>query len=599
MIPTTDLYLAPIPKRLSMREGVFNPNNKSYIMLRGDDPQSLIPAAKKSGLGWEITASPKAPLDQVGLIIHLDEDSGIPSEGYKLNIRPEKIEITASTPAGAFYGACTLSQILLQCGESMPCLLISDSPDYPARGVMLDVSRDKIPTMDTLYHLVDLLAGWKINQIQLYFEIAFAYPAHPVVRKGETPITGEQVLLLDAYCKERFIELVPNQNSFGHMERWLVHDEYRSMAEAPDGCDTIWGWREAFSLCPGDKRSLPFVRGLFDELLPHFSSNMFNVGLDETVDLGCVRSKEICERKGVGRVYLDFLLKIYSLVKQHDRTMMFWGDIVIKHPELIPDLPKDVIAIEWGYEDDHPYDEDCSKFEEAGLSFYVAPGTSGWNTLAGRTDNTVENITNAARNGLKHGAIGLLNTDWGDVGHWHPLPVSYLGYLAGAMASWNSKSDIKPDMAMNLSIHAFGDLTGKMGTAFHDLGNAYKAFKKLLYNSSVPWQMLFTPPDDEYMKENLTIGEFEELRRRLDQIAESVCGEEMTAPDADIVREEFPHVLAMLRLAEHVGKCRLGAPGSENIPAAVEALKKEHARIWLLRNRPGGLSVSTGKIKVG
>lgn len=635
MVRGTDLRLAPIPKRLSRREGVFNTADKRYIRLEAKDLSAaggLVRAAKKTGLGWEVTASPKAPKDRVGLTIRLDGSSDIPKEGYKLAIRPEGMEIIASTPAGAFYGACTLAQISCQLsaasrqkpaascqqpaarssspleGEDrgggsvrdFPCLTISDWPDFPARGVMLDISRDKVPTMETLYHLIDLFAGWKINQFQLYTEHTFAYLAHPIVWETASPITGEEILALDAYCEDRFIELVPNQNSFGHMERWLKHDKYRPMAEAPHGCDTVWGHFDyPFSLCPGDRRSIPFVRGLFDELLPHFSSRLFNVGLDETIDLGLGRSKKVCEERGTGRVYLDFLLEIYRLVKERGRTMQFWGDIILKYPELIPELPSDGIALEWGYESDHAFQERCAKFAESGIRFYVCPGTSSWNTLAGRTENAIGNITNAAKNGLKQGAIGLLNTDWGDNGHWQPLSVSYLGFMVGAMTSWNSRADVKKGLAEKLSLHAFGDPTGKGGRAFYDLGDIYRVFKKRTFNSTVPWQMLFRDPDDPRFIEKLKMSEFEEMERRLAEIADAVQGDGMTCVDGEVVREEIEHLVRMLQLAADVGKMRLGGPKPKALEDRVAEVKIDHELVWLMRNRPGGLADGEAKMKVG
>src|SRR5207342_333696 len=113
-----------------------------------------------------------------------------------------------------------------------------DWPDFAVRGVMLDISRDKVPTMATLYEMVNLFASLKINQLQLYTEHTFAYSQHEEVWRNASPMTAEEIQFLDQYCKQRFIELVPNQNSFGHMERWLKHEKYRHLAESPDG--SVW-----------------------------------------------------------------------------------------------------------------------------------------------------------------------------------------------------------------------------------------------------------------------------------------------------------------------------------------------------------------------
>jgi len=594
------LVLAPQPKQLAYREGAFDCQGARYIHLDAPHPRDLIPAARQTGLDWEITASPAVPKDRAGLVIHLHQGLDIPAEGYRLAVRSNGIEIMASTPAGAFYGACTLGQIMRQVDGPLPCLAITDWPDLASRGIMLDISRDKVPTMETLYRLVDLMADWKLNALQLYTEHTFAYLAHPIVWQDASPMTGEQIMDLDAYCRSKFIELVPNQNSFGHMERWLKHDEYRPMAEEPNGGETAWGYRaQPGGLCPIDKRGIPFLAGLYDELLPHFTSAQFNVGLDETIDLGYGRSKSICKKLGTGRVYLDFLLKIHDLVTQRGRRMQFWGDIIMHHPELIGELPHDITALEWGYEFDHPFAERCARFAESGMGFHVCPGASNWNSIAGRTDNAIGNITSAARNGLATGARGMLNTSWGDFGHWDPLPVAYTGFLAGAMASWNSRTDLAKTLADALSLHAFNDPSGKMGRAFYDLGNVYKCFAKRTWNGTVPWQMLFTKLDNTSVTEGLSIGEFEEMDQRVSEIESGIKGDQMAAPDADIVRAELAFVIEMLRLASTVGKVRLGASKLRDLSSQIASIEDSHTRVWLLRNRPGGLEDSVGRMAAG
>lgn len=594
-----DLLLAPVPKKMNARQGTLPLAGKRYIRLDSRCPQTLVSAARKTGLCWEITASPNAPKDEVGLALRIDEGTGLPAEGYKLTITPKLAEITASDAAGAFYGACTLAQIIRQSCDEIPCLSISDWPDFPERGVMMDISRDKVPTMETLYGLVDLLAEWKINHLELYTEHTFAYLAHPDVWKDASPMTGEQIMDLDAYCASRHMRLVPNQNSFGHMERWLKFDRYKGMAEAPDGCATAWGVRPPSGLSPAAESSLPFVKGLFDELLPHFSTSTFNVGCDETIDLGCGRSKSRCEKDGTGRVYLDFLLEIYKMVKAHNRTMMFWGDIIMHYPDLIGELPKDAIALEWGYEANHPFMDHGAKFRESGIPFYVCPGTSSWNSICGRTDNAIDNITNAARNGLKQGATGLLNTDWGDNGHWQPLSASYLGFMAGAMASWNAKPDLRATLADCLSLHAFHDSTMKTGSFFYDIGNVYRIFKRRTGNSSIPWMILFQNISNPQVAEGIAPEELDEMERRIGEMASRVRDDGMAIPDAGIVRDEMAHLVEMVRLAAKVGRIRLGKGAIADASGEIARAKRKHQEVWMLRNRPGGLADSASKIVGG
>jgi len=119
-------------------------------------------------------------------------------------------------------------------------------------------------------NLIDQLAEWKINQLQLYMEHTFAYCKHQTVWKNASPITADDIRTLDAYCRKRFIDLVPHQNSLGHMERWLTHPEYQQLAEALDGAQTPWGyrWKGPFSLCPTDPATIEFSFRLIRRTLP-------------------------------------------------------------------------------------------------------------------------------------------------------------------------------------------------------------------------------------------------------------------------------------------------------------------------------------------
>lgn len=553
------------------------------------NPMLLLPMPRSFVLSAGSGAPADAPIVERA-------DTACQPQGYTLTIGDGRIIITSSSPAGFFYARQTLAQLRQQSVGTLPAVRIEDWPDFPVRGVMLDISRDKVPTMATLFAMVDLLAGWKINQLQLYTEHTFAYRDHQTVWGQASPMTAQEIRELDAYCRARFVELVPNQNSFGHMDRWLKHPAYQHLAEAPDGFDFPWGGHSdgPFSLCPSEPQSLELVRSLYAELLPNFTSKLFNVGCDETFDLGQGRSKAEVERLGATRVYLDFLKKIHALVQEHGRTMMFWGDIILHQPQLIAELPRPLIALEWGYEADSPFDRDGTLFAAAGVPFYVCPGTSSWCTIAGRTDNCLANLRNAAENGLKHGACGYLNTDWGDYGHLQYLPVSYLGFAAGAAYSWCFQSNRDLPMAAVLDLYAFADRAGVMGQLACELGNVYQACGKLIGNSSILFRTLCA-----LKKADLVDGTTREgLERSLPAIDAAMArlGQaDMTCPDRDLIVAEFRNAAAILRYACHHGIALLDGrtPPTEELPAIIA----EHRRLWLARNREGGLKDSAQRLE--
>ena len=606
------LLLMPAPRHMALEDGVYLLAGEKLILLDHKFPQFLLFTAlqvqgalkARCNLHWEVTGSAAIPANQAGLTLRVRRDFQIPDQGYQLKISEYGIIVLAHDPAGAFYGVCTLIQIIDQCGLSLPCVSITDWPDFPARGVMLDVSRERVPRMETLFSLVDQLAGWKINQLQLYTEHAFAYRNHPKVWENVTPITGQEVLELDVYCHERFIELVPNQQSFGHLAPWLNHPDYKHLAEVEDGFQTPWGYRHgSFSLCPVDPQSIKFLQGLFAELLPHFTSGMFNIGCDETWDVGQGRSRQACELLGKGRVYLNFLRQVYKEVRGFGLTPQFWGDVIIEHPELIPELPRDLIALEWGYESGHRFDLHGAQLAGSGIPFYVCPGTSSWSSLSGRTDNAVGNLLNAAENGLKHGAIGYLNTDWGDYGHWQPWPVSYLGIMAGAAFSWGLESNRDLDLAKMLSWHAFRDSSGAMGKAAYDLGNVYKAVGIEPHNSSVLFWIMQLPFDKIRAYPGLSPEVFKKVMEAIEAASAPIQQARMERPDGELIRDEFRLTTRLLRHACQRGLLALEAnsqPGGRlrsELTEDLSELIQEFRQIWLARNRVGGLSESTVRLE--
>ena len=608
MASIEDLILLPKPRAVIARSGTYRLTGGSNIICQGD-LESLFPIARRlqralwenQRIGWALRAGdPGNDGSKGNTRIMLTPEQGIPAQGYRLRIADNGVDLVAGDAAGAFYGVMTLVQMLRQCEGALPAGEIEDSPDFPSRGVMLDISRSKVPTLKTLFDLVDMFSGWKINHLELYTEHTFAYENHREVWAQASPMTGEEILRLDAYCRERFIELVPNQNSFGHMHHWLELPRYNHLAECPDGFELTWQGHTRqmppFSLNPTDRRSIEFMGELFSELLPHFSSEKFNVGCDETWDVGRGRSAGAVEEKGAGRIYLDYLLGIYDLVKRHDRTMHFWGDIIIQHPDLVPELPKDAVVLEWGYEADHPFDEHGAEFASSGMPFFVCPGTSSWNTIAGRTSNCLGNVRNATENGLRHGAGGVLNTDWGDNGHTQYLPVSYLGFAAGAALPWCHETNRDEDFISALDLHAFYDRARVMGRLSHDLGKAHEKAGPGPHNSTVLFHLLTQSPDRP-LPEGVTVDSLREAGEHIASIMEPLEGARMDRDDAEVTRDEFANAARMMLHACERGTAMLegtmdSAEKRDELASGMRIILGEHRRLWSARNRVGGLQDS-------
>jgi hypothetical protein len=502
------MNLLPCPRFQKRHSGFYTVSERGELHLDGSLPRDtvLLPLAERLqsataavGVMTEVVAGPSQRRKLPGrLAIRAYQSAGVLKRpgAYELAIGPQGIALKYRDVDGLRAGVATLRQLFREYGRRLPWLTIQDYADFERRGVMLDISRGRVPNLQTLLALVDHLADFKINEFQLYTEHTFAYRTYEPVWRGWGPLTGEEILRLDARCRQLGIDLVPNQNSFGHLRYWLEYPPLKKLAEVGEPYESGGGayLRYPTTLAPNHPGTLTFLRELYEELLPHFTSDYFNVGCDETWDLGRGQSKRLCAARGKGRVYVDFLKRIYHEVSKRGRRMMFWGDIILHHPELIRELPKDAIALNWGYEADHPFEREAKLFGASKIPFYVCPGTSTWMTLIGRHDNAFANLRHAAKAGRKHGALGYLNTDWGDGGHPQPLAVSYLPYLMGAALSWCAESFDEALLVPVLSRDIFHDLTQRLAQAALGLGFAHRRLNCYAPNATPLGAVIAAPP---------------------------------------------------------------------------------------------------------
>jgi hexosaminidase len=599
------LLLLPRPRDLVFEPGVCPLGARAEVSVHG--PRGAIIARARdrvAGLGARCA-------------LQVDLHLAIPDEGFELAIAANGVEIRASDPRGLNWGVSALLQIHAQRESQLPCLRLRDWPDLPNRGYMLDVSRDRVPTMETLRELVDLLESLRLNQLQLYMEHTFAYAEHAEVWSDASPLTPGEIRELDAWCAERGIELVPNQNGFGHMERWLKHARYAPLAELGEG------ERGPGSTLAPTPESVTFVRSLYAELLPNFSSRRVNIGCDEPFELGRGRSRARVERMGKGRVYLDYLLELVSALQAEGRTVQFWGDIIGQHAELIPELPrKGVEALAWGYE--APLDVaqipehilrslrdvgvdveafggfavQARRYAATGVPFWVCPGTSSWLSLVGRVPNALANVRDAANAAREFGARGLLITDWGDQGHLQPPSVSLPALCLAAALSW---SDCQDELDLFAAIDALvvRDRTGTIGPTLAHLGQVYAHTGIRALNSSPLSNALLRPfKGYEPTWGRTSRSRLYEILAQLDSARTELARAEPTGFGGAIVARELAQAAGLARQGAFrlMHACLGTGPSPEQLGRELGDLITEQAACWRARSREGGLGDSLARL---
>lgn len=447
------LPLVPAPQSCVPLDGALPVGNIRNILL----PDGVDPRVLRTAAALRQHAFPDAVLsaasvgDPPCLSITV---GGSDTEGYRLSILPDGIGLVGESPAGTFYGLQTLRQLVDTCDGLLPCAIIDDRPDFPLRGFYQDISRGRIPTLDTLKALADRLAAGKYNMLQLYVEHTFAFPEYRDIHGRTGCLTPADILELDTYCHERFIELVPSLSTFGHLYELLQMERYRPLCELEDYRPEQHLWVERMrhhTIDPTNPESRRLVKRLIDQFLPLFRSRRFNLCCDETFDLGQGRNRG----RDTGALYFDYVTDLIGHVRSHGCQAMLWGDIVLRHPNRLDALPRDVLLLNWDYRAE-PDEQGIALLERHGFSQLVCPGTDSWNRFVENPAVAVPNISRMAAFGRAHGAAGLLVTNWGDYGHIAAPGCVLYGLAVGAQKGWNTAAPIDDAFGRAVSRHVYG-----------------------------------------------------------------------------------------------------------------------------------------------
>ena len=368
----------------------------------------------------------------------------LPPQAYRLTLgsasASQPIVLEYGDEQGLRYGLRTLQQILAS-GADLN-LLIEDAPAIATRAIMVDISRDRVPTMAEFFRIIDQAAALKANHVQLYIEHSFAYKNHSSVWQDASPITAQELLQIDAKAQSRGIVLSLCQNMFGHMERWLKHPAYQELGNFDHIAERLKTENGPFSFNPAHPKSVSLPLELGAELRPLLSAGLLNFGGDETVDLGKGRSSALVQERGLSTVYGEHLASLAQGLAAQGWKLQFWADIALEFPDALKLLPPSLTALAWGYESSSDFEIWGKNLRQLGFDWWACPGTSAWRSLVGRRDARSGSIATALSAAMRYGASGFMVTDWGDLGHRHTPAWAWLGWSEGLGCAWSGKAEV-------------------------------------------------------------------------------------------------------------------------------------------------------------
>lgn len=460
-------FLIPV-KHISFQDNKFVFLEKLRI-TSSDRPLYEVPISQLEQILVKLSPgkyhSARSKSKEIKLLIYCPgtASSKIDHESYQLEITQESIIISCKDSAGVYYAVQTLRELLLIYGRRIPCCTIDDYPDFKRRGIMLDVSRGKIPRLQTLKNLVELLAFWKLNEFQLYMENSFKFEKHPEPSAGFSPYSAKDILELQQHCKIHHVRLVPCLNSLGHMEKTLSIKKYMHLAETPGAANYPGGT----TLNPENPGSLRLMEDFYSEFLPLFEATDFNVCCDEA---------QINDKAGVPKSIriAKYINKLASLVEKHGKRFNIWADCTNMVPSPLPYLPQETIYLDYAYIPNRLHTEQspdrAHRLAATGKHFLICPGSSSWHTHGTFLNAAIVNISQIADEARVLSADGLMLTDWGDTGHRQPLGCSLYSFAYTAAQAWGGEQLEKKSFSRRFCARTWGDYSGKMALALEKLG---------------------------------------------------------------------------------------------------------------------------------
>ena len=434
-----DKLLVPKPRRAMWLDGALTlPGNLKVTLSKAATKRAAYTAqlfvedlASQTGLRAKVVAGGAKPL---GVTIRLESGRrrGLAGDRYRLEIDEKGALIRGAGEPGLFYGIQTFLQLPRKgpSGYVLPHCRIEDWPHYRFRMLHYDLAREQTANIPYLKHIIDILSHYKINMLKLYFENNFQFERHPLISPPGA-MTAAQAKELDEYARRRFVEIVPEVNTLGHMENTLVVKEYRHLAEDPNA---------PYEICASSAEAKKLIADMIVEVSAPFATRFVHVGGDETGQTGtCPVCSEAAKTIGKSGLYIDHFLAVHKMVKARGLRMMMWGDMLLSHKDVVSRLPKDIIIFDWHY--DETSKSTVEFFRNKGFEVFVCPALKGYNRIAVPYEHSSENIHTFIKQGSEAGALGECTCAW-ELRLGNVFDNGYFGVIDSADASWNPTSSL-------------------------------------------------------------------------------------------------------------------------------------------------------------
>jgi len=430
-----EIDIIPFPQKVFFNSEYFDIPAKLNVWINSKE---LIPAFNKLNKA-EIKSKINLVEDKekANIFFRLNDnfnEENIPEksidESYVLEITENEINISSKTPKGIFYGVISLIQLIETARENrIAGMKIVDWADLQIRGVSDDIARGQVSNLENFKRIIDFLAYHKMNTYMIYIEDVIEISAYPSIGKNRGALTKSEIKEIVNYAKENYIEVIPIFQTLGHYENILTTEEFVDLAEFPGGA----------TLSVTEEKTYTFLENCLKEIFEMFPSEYIHIGADESWDVGLGKSKQIVAESSLAKVHANHYKRVNDICKKYNKKVMMYGDIILNHPKILEELPKDITIVDWHYRPDFFYPSTVT-FLKNNYEYIVSPSVWNFLTIFPANFNAVPNIIRLTNDGIQNGAKGMINSNWGDYGAETFKETVYYGYAWSAQCSWNYSS---------------------------------------------------------------------------------------------------------------------------------------------------------------
>lgn len=476
--------LIPTPKKINYQPGKFLLSNLSVFPDKSQDEQVTFAVddfithiEKRLSLTVKKASSPKTAtlifkVLQKGYELPDDNTSFTDNkrESYTIKISENKIYIEAFTATGLYYALQTLKQMPELYGKAayFPLAEIADEPMLKYRGVMMDFAHGGLLKVDEVKRQIDFLAKWKTNQYYFYNEVSIRLKDYAGFQYKQS-YTQTEIKDIIAYGKQRHVDVIPFVAFYGHLHDLLKNERYADLSIGNYGHE----------LDPRKPDVIALLKNWIKQYAALFHSPFIHIGFDETWETNRI-AKETDPTINAEKLWIDQLTLLSKELKKYNKKVLAWTDMTSYYPDLMMDIPENVIPVIWEYSPDTTaLYRFMAPVLKANKKFFIQPAVSGWGHIYPAAAYTYDNIDLCLKVGIKKNTLGFITSVWTDAVEPFVRPSwSFMAY--GCVSAWQGFSPDRKIFEENLYRQMFDTAGVLVQQACTYLAGAVEDLKKCL-----------------------------------------------------------------------------------------------------------------------